>query len=178
MFDFGKFLCWIAGGLFEPVKTWKTYKAENHGWWNTATQLSIPLVVAAGVLSLILGWLFADSYLLDGGGGGGFTGFIFSLIMSLVWFGIGGFCASFLAGKFGGTDNFNQAWSALTFASVPGVAGSILGTLPWIGALAAFVALVWSLVLLFKALPTFLDVPANEQPVISLQHLDCRWLPC
>lgn len=160
MFDFGKLLSWISGGLFEPEKTWETYKADGHQWKTTAGQFSLPLIVASGVLSLILGWLFSGSYVL--GGSGGFAGFIYGLIMGLVWFGLGGWIASFLASKFGGTDSFDNAWSALTFASIPGMVGSVLGTLPWFGWLLALGGFIWSLVLLFQALPKFLDVPEER----------------
>lgn len=160
MFDFGKLIRWVGDGLFEPVTTWEAYKAENHSWSSTATQFSIPLVVGTGVLTLILGWVFADSYLL--GGSAGFTGFIGTLIMSLIWFGVGSWIASFLAAKFGGTNSFDQAWGALTFASIPGLVGSVLGTLPWIGGLLAFAGAIWSLVLLYQALAKFLDVPTER----------------
>ena len=160
MFDFGLLLARIRDGLFEPEKIWDAYKAESHSWKDTATNFSLPLIVAGGVLSLILGWLFSGSYLL--GGGGGFIGFIYTIIMSLIWFGIGGWIASFLAEKFGGQDSFDQAWSALTFASIPGVVGGVLGTLPWFGWLLSIAGFIWSLVLLFQALPKFLDIPQER----------------
>lgn len=160
MFDFGTLLARVRDGLFEPGKAWDAYKAEEHSWTDTATNFSLPLIVASGVLALILGWLFSGSYIL--GGGGGFTGFIYSLVMSLVWFGLGGWIASFLAGKFGGKDSFDQAWSALTFASIPGMVGTVLGTVPWFGWLLSLAGFVWSLVLLFQALPKFLDIPAER----------------
>ncbi len=160
MFDFGKLLGWIKDGLFEPAAIWDTYKAEGHSWKTTATQFSLPLIVACALLALILGWLFADSYLL--GSAGGFNGFIGTLIMSLLWFGIGGWIASFLAAKFGGAGSFDQAWSALTFASIPGLIGNVFGTLPWFGGLLSLAGAIWSLVLLWQALPKFLDVPAER----------------
>jgi len=160
MFDFGALLARIRDGLFEPEKTWDAYKAEGHSWKTTAGNFSLPLVVAGALISLILGWLFSGSYAF--GGGGGFAGFIYTIVMSLVWFGIGGWIASFLAGKFGGKDSFDQAWAALTFASIPGVVGGILGTLPWFGWLLSIAGFIWSLVLLFQALPKFLDVPEER----------------
>jgi len=160
MFDFETLIARIRDGLFEPEKTWEAYKAEGHSWKDTATNFSLPLVVACGVLSLILGWLFSGSYVL--GGSGGFTVFIYNIIMSFVWFGMGGWIASFLASKFGGQDSFDNAWSALTFASIPGVLGGVLGTLPWLGWLLAIAGFIWSLVLLFQALAKFLDIPEER----------------
>ena len=161
MFDFGKFLGWIRDGLFEPNATWEQYKSEGHSWKATAMQLSLPLLVASGVLVLILGWVFASSYAF--GRSGGFGAFIWSLVMGLVWFGLGGFIASFLASKFGGKDSFDQAWAALSFAAIPGVLGSVLGALPWIGWLLSFAAFIWSIILLWQALPVFLDVPLEKR---------------
>lgn len=151
MFDFGKFIGWISGGLLDSHPTWETYRDENHSWQNTAMQLSAPLVVAFGLLTLLLG------------GGGGFMGFIFMLVMSFIWFGVGSFIASFLAGKFGGEDNFNQAWAALTFASIPGIIGGLLGVLPWVGFLFAIAGAIWTLMLLWQSLPVFLQIPLDRR---------------
>ena len=161
MFDFGKFIAWTRDGLFEPATSWQTYKEAGHSWKTTAMQLSVPLLVASGVLTLILSWMFSGSYVF--GRPSFFGAFIFSLLMGLVWFFLGSFLASFLAGKFGGKDDFDQAWSALTFAAIPGLVGSVLGTLPWIGWLLSFAAGIWTLVLLWQALPVFLDVPLEKR---------------
>lgn len=155
MFDFGKFLAWIRGGLLEPTPTWEAYKADNHSWKTTAMQLSAPLVVGAGVLALVLGSLL--------GSGGGFKTFIVTLLMSAVWFGGGGFIASFLASKFGGEDSYDRAWSALSFASIPGVVGSVLGTVPWIGPILSLAGGIWTIIMLWQALPVFLNVPLDKR---------------
>jgi len=161
VFDLTKFIGWVRDGLFQPHPTWTAYKAENFSWKDTALQLSLPLMIISGLLVLVLGWLFADSYLF--GGGGGFGGFIAYLLMGLIWFGVGGFIASFLAGKFGGKDSFAQAFSALSFAAIPGMLGSVLGALPFIGFLLSLAGAIWSVVLLWQALPVFLDVPEDRK---------------
>ena len=155
MFDLGKFTNWVSGGLFENQATWEAYKAENHHWQATATQFTAPLVVLWGVAAVLLGWLFSN--------GGGFFNFLQPVVSSLIWFGLGGLIASFLAGKFGGMPGYGQALAALTFASIPGAIGGAISSLPVLGWVCAIGGSIWSLMLLWQALPTFLDIPLERR---------------
>ena len=162
MFDFTKLVGWIRDGLFNSKPTWQTYKDESHGWQATAMQFSVPLIVAAAVLTLLFTWMFGGSYSF--GGPSPFSAFLQTLISGFVYIGLGAFLASFLAGKLGGTQNFDQAWAALTFAAIPAMLGQVLGALPgFLGGLLALAAGIWSLVMLYQALPVFLDVPSERQ---------------
>lgn len=155
MFDLGKFSHWVSGGLFENQATWEAYKAENHPWQATAKQFTAPLVVFWGIAAVLLGWLFSN--------GAGFYNFLQPVLSSLVWFGLGGFIASFLAGKFSGTPSYGQALAALTFASIPGAIGGAISSLPVLGWVCAIGGFIWALMLLWQALPTFLDIPLERR---------------
>jgi len=155
MFNFGKFTNWLTGGLLDSHSTWESYKGEGHSWKATALQLSAPLVVFWGLGALVLGWVF--------GNGGGFSSFLLPILNGVLWFGIGGLIASFLAEKFGGQRSFDQALAALSFASIPAAVGSVVGTLPFIGWLIAVGGLIWSIMLLWQSLPVFLDIPLERR---------------
>jgi|GEM_PF-837136 len=155
MFDFGKFTNWLSGGLFNSHSTWETYKSEEHSWTATAAQLSAPLIVLWGLAAVVLGWIF--------GTGNGFADFIGPLISGVIWFALAGFVASFFAKNFGGTNSFDQAFAALTFASIPAAIGGVVGTLPFIGWLIALAGFIWTIMLLWQSLPVFLDIPLERR---------------
>lgn len=155
MFDFGKFTNWLSGGLLNSHATWETYKSEEHRWTATAAQFSAPLIVLWGVGAVLLGWLF--------GTGNGFADFIGPLISGVIWFALAGFVASFFAKNFGGTNSFDQAFAALTFATIPTAIGSVIGTLPFIGWLIALAGFIWTIMLLWQSLPVFLDIPLERR---------------
>jgi len=155
MFDFGKFTNWLTGGLLDSLSTWESYKTEEHSWQATARQLSAPLMVFWGLGAVIFGWLF--------GNGHGFAGFLSPIISGVIWFALAGFFASFLAKNFGGNASFDQAFAALTFATIPTAIGSVIGTLPYIGWLITIAGYIWTIMLLWQSLPVFLDIPSDKR---------------
>lgn len=155
MFDLEKFIGWVKGGLLDTHPTWHAYKDEGHSWSATATQLSAPLIVIWGLLAVVFGSIFGTA--------SGFANFIAPLISSAIWFGVGSFIASFFAAKFGGNNSFDQAFTALTFAAIPAAIGGILSTLPYIGPLFGLAGFVWSIMLLWQALPVFLDISLDRR---------------
>ena len=161
MVNVKQLLEWYSNGLFSPVRTWRQYLEGQQGWQTTLRNLSAPLLVIAGMLALLFTWLFSGQYLF--GGRSPFGIFMSTLIGGLVWCFLGGWLASFLASKFGGTEHFDRGFAAVTFASFPALAGNILGTLPWVGGLIALAGGIWSLVLLYQAFPVFLGVPDERR---------------
>ncbi len=155
MFDFGKFTNWLTGGLLNSHSTWETYKSEEHSWTTTAAQLSGPLLVLWGLGAALLGWLF--------GTGHGFYALLGPLISGVIWFALAGLVASFFAKNFGGTNSFDQAFAALSFATIPTAIGSVVGTLPYIGWLIALAGYIWTIMLLWQSLPVFLDIPLERR---------------
>jgi hypothetical protein len=72
---------------------------------------------------------------------------------------------SAIAGSFGGKSDFALGLAATTLAFVPGYVGQALSWLPWIGFLVAIGLFIYSLVLLWRILPLYLEVPDAKRAV-------------
>jgi hypothetical protein len=75
------------------------------------------------------------------------------------------FIYSAIAGSFGGKSDFALGLAATTLAFVPGYVGQALSWLPWIGFLVAIGLFIYSLVLLWRILPLYLEVPDAKRAV-------------
>jgi hypothetical protein len=81
---------------------------------------------------------------------------------------------SALAGAFRGKSSFALGLAATTLAFVPGYVGQALSPLPWIGGLLMLGLLIWSLVLLWRIIPIYLEVPdANRAAHYIVSLLAC-----
>lgn len=164
MFDFGKFVALITGGLSNPEATWESYLGEEPGWQKTLIQLTAPMVVSA----ILIGWLLAlilGGYFVYGYGHGAVLGLIFGLLWACIVVGVMSFVVSFLAGAFGGRNNFDRAFAGVSLAYIPGWAGVAVSGIPYIGWLLSFIGMIVGLVFLYKIIPLAVDVPEDKRVV-------------
>jgi MFS family permease len=161
MLDLNRTLGLIRGALIDPEATWRSYLPEAGNWQKTAFLLTGPLIVSAAVIAYLMG-LFSGSSLL-----GMFRPTIGSTIMSIVFAALGAgvvaFIVSWLAGVFGGKRSFAHGLAATTLAFVPGYLGQALSGLVWIGGLLTLGLLIYALVLLWRIIPTYLEVPDRKR---------------
>jgi hypothetical protein len=155
--DINRTLQLIKGALFDAEATWQNYLPEADDWQKTAFLLTGPLIVLTAVLGYILG--------LVGSGASAF-GFrptlvytIITMLMSVVAAGVVAFIVSTLAGMFGGKASFARGFAATSLAFVPGYLGQALNWLPWIGTLLLLGLFIYALILLWRIIPLYLDVP-------------------
>lgn len=161
MIDLNRSLKLITGALFSPDETWRSYQPEAGNWQKTAFLITGPVIILTAVLGYILGLL----------GDGGMLGAmrptllntVFGIIVGIIWAGIAAFIFSTLAGTFGGKASFAAGLAATSLAFVPGYFGQALGRLPWIGWLLGLGLFIYALVLLWRILPMYLDVPASKR---------------
>lgn len=160
--DIHKTINYLKGALLDPRTTWEQYNNENPDWKTTAKQLTIPLVVASAILTYLFSLVFS-SYQPYGVMTGSFRFLIVSLIFTLIGYFIFSAVISYLAGYFKGQNNYDKALAAVTLAAVPAAAGSVLGTIPFIGPLLSIALSIYSLVLLYRNIPVFLQVPQENR---------------
>ncbi|NNF41222.1 MAG: hypothetical protein HKN64_07565 [Woeseiaceae bacterium] len=161
MFDFKRTLELIKGAVFDPQPTWDSYLPDADDWKKTAAVLTGPLIVGSGVLAFILDRIFPnrmafipDTSLLD---------MIKGIVMAAVAAVIIAFIFAFLAGLFKGKNSFPKALAATSLAFVPGYFGNALVHLPWIGWLLGMALGIYGLVLLWRILPGYLEVPGSSR---------------
>ena len=162
MIDFKRTLSLISGGIFSPEHTWRSYLPEAENWQKTALLLTGPLIILAAVAAYVFGFLGSDVSFF-----GRFRPTIVSTIMTIITSAITAaivaFVFSALAGAFGGKKSFALGLAATTFAFIPGYVGQAVTWLPWIGFLLALGLFVYALVLLWKVIPIYLEVPDGRR---------------
>lgn len=160
-FDLARSAALLQGAGLDPEPTWQQYKAQPHDWPTTAIVLAVPMIVAAAVLAAVFGALFGTAPIV--GVGSFILYLIFMLIMGGLRLAIVGAAFGLLAANFGGKSSFDEGFAIATLAAVPAFAGMVLGTIPWIGWILALVLAIYSLVLLYRGLPQFLDIPQEKR---------------
>ena len=160
MFDFKRTFALIKGAIFNPEPTWDSYLADAEDWKKTAVLLTAPLIVGSSVLAYVLDLIFPnrmafipDTSLLD---------MLKGIVIGAVAAVIVAFIFAFLAGLFKGRNSFPRALAATTLAFVPGYFGNALVHIPWIGWLLMLALGIYGLVLLWRILPKYLEVPSSS----------------
>jgi hypothetical protein len=162
-FDLKKTLSLVKGSLLDHPATAESYRQEDPGWDQTLINLTVPVILAAVILSAILSWVF-DSFSMFSMAGG-FGMFLRMLVWAVLGLFIFAFATAFLAGTFGGTNNFNRGFALVSLVAVVGYTGSVLGTLPWVGWILSLALAIYALVLFYRDIPVFLDVPQDKRVV-------------
>ena len=163
MFDFNKTLALLKGGLFQSESTWKSYHADNRPWLDTATILTIPMIVASMLLAGVMTWLFSSFYMFPVYAG--FGGWLMMLILALIGFAAATAVFTFFAGVFKGKADFNRGVAAMSLAAIPAYVGNVLGTLPWLGWILSLGLGILSLVFLYRIIPLYLEVPDDQRVI-------------
>ena len=159
MFDLKRTVELVKSALLEPEPTWEHYLAEADDWKKTAVLLTGPLVVAAPLLAWLLRFVI-----------GGIVGArlplawtIAAIVNGAIAVTIVTFIVASLATVFGGRYDIGRGLAATTLAFVPGFVGQALSGLPWIGWLIGLGCGIYALVLLWRILPVYLEVPAEKR---------------
>jgi hypothetical protein len=164
MFDLNRTLQLVRGALLDQEPTWRSYLPEAGDWKKTACLLTVPLIVASTVIAYLIGLTSSDTSLF-----GQIRPTLVSSVLSMIIGGVAAaavaFIVSFFAGMFGGKNSFALGLAATSLAFVPGYLGNALSWLPWIGALLSFGLGIWGLVLLWKIIPIYLEVPDAKRAV-------------
>lgn len=151
----------IKGALFDAEATWRGYLPDAENWQKTAFLLTGPLIILAAVLGYLIGFLGSDASVF------GFRPTIVSTLLGIVTgaiaAGVVAFIVAALAGMFGGKSSFAHGLAATSLAFVPGYLGQALAWLPWIGSLVALGLFIYALVLLWRIIPIYLEVPDGKR---------------
>ncbi len=164
----------LRGALVDPQPTWEALFEEDKPWQSTAVILTGPLIIGSLVLRGILSWLFSSAYPFSHSMG--LTGWLTALLMTLLGFAVFVFVLNFLAGQFKGKVNFNRAFAAASLVAVPAYVGIVIGALPWIGGLISLALSIYTLVLLYRIIPKYLEVPEASRTAHFIVTLLCMFV--
>lgn len=163
MIDLKRTLDLVKGAMFDAEAAWHAYLPESHDWKKTAVLLTGPLIIASAVLAYLIA--LAGSDLSVFGVRPTLLSTLLNMIASAVSAAVVAFVYCTISGSFGGKSDFGLGLAATSLAFVPGYIGQALGWLPWIGFVLAIGLFVYSLVLLWRILPLYLEIPDEKRTV-------------
>ena len=149
----------IKGALFDPDRTWANYKSEASDWQKTAFLLTGPLIIGCQLLSYLMSLVFSSAWFPTPGLGSVLITIVAQAAAAVAI----AFVVALLAGLFRGKNSFPLALAATSLAFVPGYLGAALLYLPWLGFLLSVALGIYGLVLLWRILPLYLDIPADTR---------------
>jgi len=159
MLDLKRTLALIKGAFFDPDRTWESYKPEAGDWQKTAILLTGPLIVGSQVLAYVMGLIFSGPFIPRPT----LTSLVMGIVVQALAAVVIAFVVAILAGLFKGKNSFPLALAATSLAFVPGYVGGALLRIPFLGFLLAIAMLVYGLVLLWRILPRYLDIPESTR---------------
>ena len=156
MFDIQATIKWVTATVTDPNSAAAAYRETAAAWQQSFVQITLPLYVAAYLVAAVIAFLTGGSFLFGALSPGVL---MFLLIWGLAWTFVIAFIFDFLAGMFGGKRSFDAAYSVVALAIIPSAAGTAVGPLPWIGWLISLAASIYSLMLAYRFLPIYLEIP-------------------
>ncbi|MCB1684069.1 MAG: YIP1 family protein [Pseudomonadales bacterium] len=153
-------LRWVMAVLSDPASASVAYRETEASWQQSFLQLTLPLYVLAYIVAAIVALVTGGSFLF-----GSLTIgiFIFSLVWGLAWTLVIAFIFDYLAGVFGGRRGFDAAYALVALAIIPAAIGTAVNPLPWLGWLLGLAAGIYSLVLAYRFLPLYLEIPEGSR---------------
>lgn len=161
MIDIQRTIKLVTGALFEAEATWRGYLPEAGDWKKTAVLITIPVILAAMIIAYLLGLVTSGVSFL--GLRPTLTSTLIGIVTGICAIGIVAFIFSSLSAAFGGRRDFALGLAAVSLAFVPAYVGQALSSLPWIGGLLSLGLAIYGLVLLWRIIPLYLEVPTGKR---------------
>lgn len=169
MIDIGNLLVLVRGALLQPRDTWTRYRDSAPSTATVLIGYAAPVVVGASVAAAVLSFVFGTQDFWFAGSGRSVLGMLREMLLGslfgLIGLGVLAGAVLVLARLFGGSGGYHRAFAMCSLVATPALIGAIPGALPWIGWLIQLAAAIYSLVLLYQAIPVFLDLDGARRPL-------------
>jgi hypothetical protein len=160
MLDLRATVRWVTGIITGPDATARSYQETAPSWQHTFFVLTLPLYVVAYLIAVILSSVTGGDLLF---GSLSFGVAVFAFLWSLLWTFVIAVLFDWLSEKCGGKRKFDAAYAVVGLAIVPAAVGTAIGPFPWIGWLISLAASIYSLMLAYRFLPLFLEIPEDNR---------------
>ena len=164
---FNQLISSLQRAILKPEPLWQEEVEKSVAWSLLLKNTVLPVIGVTAILSAILLKIFGYHLPMIGVVRPSMTDMLLQIVGAIVMYGISivllGWIAAWLAGMLGGKNDLNRAVAMLFWISVPSLVGQVLGTLPFVGWVISLGLGIYSLVLLYRAIPVFLDVPVSER---------------
>ena len=166
--DFNFLITVMKKGILEPEQLWQEELSKNYTLTNFFKQIVVPIVVVTAILAtlgiVLFGYrvpltdIIMRPTLMDT-----VMAFVNSIVMYLVSLVIFGWLSAYIASILGGKFDISRGIVMMFLISIPSLIGRVFVAVPYIGMIVAIVASIYSLVLLYRAPTTFLNLPVENK---------------
>ena len=156
----------VIGMFREPEQTMREHVRPVPPFWIVLNQHVLPILVAGGVCMVVLLQLFppiqeGEPVAVD----------LVNVAMQLVLHVVGTLIglavmagvSAFLSQMFGGSGNYDAAFTSLSLAWTPWFLAEAVLYLPLLGGLLGFASLIYSFVLMYRTTPIALNLPEEHR---------------
>ncbi len=176
--DFAKLLQRVKNILLSPKSEWPVVAAEPASVQSILTYAVI-LAGLAGVATLI-GFVVVGVFGFRLPIGIALLNFVVQLLLTLVLCYLMGMVVSALAPSFSGEKNVIQGLKTIVYASTASWVAALLSVIPALGLIAAIAGLIWTIFLLYTALPHTMKSPPERSggytAVIIIIYIVLAWI--
>ena len=166
--DFNFLITVMKKGILEPEQLWQEELSKNYTLTNFFKQIVVPIVVVTAILAtlgiVLFGYrvpltdIIMRPTLMDT-----VMAFVNSIVMYLVSLVIFGWLSAYIASILGGKFDISRGIVMVFLISIPSLIGRVFAAVPYIGMIVAIAASIYSLVLLYRAPTTFLNLPVENK---------------
>ena len=157
----------LMQAVIRPEPLWEEEATKNRSWQEMLKFPVLPVIAGVAVLAALLTMVFGYRVPMIGVLRPSVTEMVMQMVGTIVMYTLSllifGWIAAWLAGMMGGKNDMNRGVAMLFWISVPSLIGQVLGTLPMVGWILGFGLGIYALVLLYKAIPVFMEVPVEAR---------------
>ncbi|MEN8719566.1 MAG: Yip1 family protein [Oceanococcaceae bacterium] len=169
MIDIAKLQPLVLGALTAPRETWDRYRDPVPDPKNVFLGFTLPVVVTLTVVAALLSFVFGTQDVFFAGSGRSVLALLREMVLGsllgLAGIALMAYLVLALARVFGGSGEYGGALAMVSLVAVPALLAGVPGALPWIGWLIQLAAGIYSLVLLYQAIPVFLHIDGGKRPL-------------
>ena len=162
-----KDICFNPKGTLKKLKDEKITKESLLIYLGiVALPTLIGVIIGQGIVGVSVGWgFYSYSYTVPLGWAvaGGISQYILMIISVIVF----GYVVNFLAPSFSSKQNLMQSMKLVAYAITPVLIAGIFNIFPPLSII-VFLALIYSLYILYIGLPIYLETPKNEKRIIYI----------
>jgi hypothetical protein len=149
---------WVSALLTDPSAAAVSYQESLASWRQTFVQLTLPVTLTAYVAAALISLVTGRSFMI-----GSPVLIVVGAAWALGWSFVIALIFDYLAGVFEGKRSFDAAYAVVALAIIPSSLGLAISPVPWIGWLLSLIASIYSLVLAYRFLPRYLEIPETAR---------------
>ena len=157
----------LKQSIVKPEPLWQEKAEATRAWMELYKTTILPVIAVVAIVSALLTKLFGYHIPIVGVIRPTMGDMLMQALGTIVIYSISilalGWLAAWLAGMMGGKDAMDRGVAMLFWTSVPSLAGQLLSPIPMVGWVIGLGLGIYTLMLLYRAIPVFMEVPTESR---------------